>query len=61
MYFLFQEQAPILDHSRNVVEKVDSLTTIASKLFEAKTSTEDYREHRKALENAAEDLRSCVW
>ncbi|KAM7533362.1 hypothetical protein Aperf_G00000120428 [Anoplocephala perfoliata] len=54
------QQAPILVRSRIVVEKADSLTTTAGRLFEAKTSTEDYREHRKALENATEDLRSCV-
>ncbi|VDL47892.1 unnamed protein product [Hymenolepis diminuta] len=54
------QQAPILIHSRNVVEKADSLTKTAGKLFEAKTTTDVYKEHRKALENAAEDLHSCI-
>ncbi|VDN96364.1 unnamed protein product [Rodentolepis nana] len=54
------QQAPILIHSLNVVEKADSLTKTAGKLFEAKTTTDVYKEHRKALENATDDLHSCI-
>ncbi|KAL5963120.1 Talin-1, partial [Taenia solium] len=55
-----EQQAPILLHSRRVVEMAGGLTETAENLFKATVSDETYKKHRKDLESATQDLRFCI-
>ncbi|KAL5112171.1 Talin-2 [Taenia crassiceps] len=54
------QQAPILLHGRRVVERAGDLTETAGNLLKTTVPDSTYRKHRKDLESAAQDLRSCI-
>uniref|UniRef100_A0A5K3EGD4 FERM domain-containing protein n=1 Tax=Mesocestoides corti TaxID=53468 RepID=A0A5K3EGD4_MESCO len=57
------QQAPILLRGRRVVEKAGDLTESAGNLLKAPSSVDaesSYNDNRRALEDASQDLRSCI-